>query len=305
MLSQKQIEERVNDIGGSDAAAVLGVSHWSTPLKIWAEKTGELPHEDISDRLPVRLGHALEDTVAQLFSEETGKKVYRVNSTLFHPQYPFIAVNLDRRIVGEKAFLEAKTTSAWKRKDWEGDEIPQEYIVQCLHGLAVTGMERAYLAVLIGNEGFKIKTIERDEKLLNEVINREVRFWNDFVVPKVMPKSISKNDSETIQRLFPEAIQGKEVYLGDDAKQIIELLEGMKQDSKHLDGLIQQKENELKALIKENEIGVVGDKRVMWTNRKSRRLDMSLIKEEIPDIYLKYAKEVNSRFLQIKTIGGF
>lgn len=299
----KKIEEidRTKFIGGSDAPAVLGLSRWSSPLKVWALKRGEIT-EDISDRLSVKLGVALEDTVANLFMEETGKKVRRVNEIIYHPLYDFIGAHIDRRVVGEKAILECKTTSAWKAKEWEGEEIPREYILQCCHYLAVTGADRCYLAVLIGNQDFKIKIIERDEPLLREIVAKEVYFWREFVIPGEMPKVITKNDGETLNSLYPMAEEGQEVQLGDDAAQIIETLEGMKQDAKHLEGLIDQKENELKAMIKENEVGVLGDRRVFWSNRKARRLDTNAIKKERPEIYEQFTKENVTRYFQIKKI---
>lgn len=196
-------ETRRSFIGGSDAAAILGLSRWRTPLQVWAEKTGQIQPEDISEKLNVKLGVRLEDTVAELFCEATGFKVRRVNETMFHEKYDFLAANIDRRVVGDDSILECKTTSAWNAKQWEGEEIPQEYIIQVLHYLAVTGYSKAYISVLIGNQDFKWKEIRRDEKTINAIVEQEVKFWNEFIVPVVMPTRIMANDSETLFNLFP------------------------------------------------------------------------------------------------------
>ena len=160
MLTEQQLKERLNYIGSSDAAAVLGLSRWSTPLKVWAEKTGQCQPEDLSKKMQIRVGNKLEQAVADFFTEETGKKTELYEDTIYHPKYKFLAANLDRKVIGEDAFLECKTASARVKNDWTEDEIPPEYLIQVYHQLAVTGMERGYICVLIGNEDlFTIKIL--------------------------------------------------------------------------------------------------------------------------------------------------
>lgn len=287
-LSKEQLIERRKYLGGSDSAAVLGLSRFSTPLQVWAEKTGKLNDEYISDRLYIKMGERLEQVVAELFTEETGKGVRRVNETIFHPQYPFLAANIDRRIVGEDSILECKTASGWKAKEWEENEVPQEYIIQCLHYLAVTGKKEAYIAVLIGgNQKFVYKKIERDEKLIQDIIAKEVHFWNTFIIPDVMPVQITKNDADTLYNLFPQEQEGKEIELNDDANILVESLQAMKQDAKVLDGQIAKTENELKALLKDNAIGKSGLWQVTW-------------KEQIRKSFT--VAEGKSRVLRIKSL---
>ena len=265
MLTEEQVKERRKYIGGSDCAAVLGLSRFDTPLSVWAEKTGKLPYEDISHKLHIRMGNRLEEVVAELFTEETGKSVRRVNETIYHPEYPFLCANIDRRVVGEDALLECKTASGWKAKEWQGEEVPTEYILQCLHYLAVTGKKEAYIAVLIGgNQQFVWKKVERDEKLISEIIKKEVYFWNTFIIPDVMPVQITKNDADTLYSLFPEEVEGKGIELDDTANRLCESLQAMKQDIKVLSDSIKRTENEIKALLKDNEIGKSENWQVTW-----------------------------------------
>lgn len=266
MLTEAQIKERVTYIGASEAAAVLGMSRWSSPLQVWAEKTGLISPDDISALLPVRLGNKLEQTVAELFMEETGKKVQRANETLYHPRYPFIGCNLDRRVVGESAILECKTAAPWKIKEWEGEEFPPEYVVQVMHQLAVTGAARGYLAVLFGNQDFKIKVVDRDEAALTKLVNREVEFWEKFVLPKIMPESISAKDKETLLKLFPTAEIGDPILLTDQANILAETLESLKKDHKAITAQIMQHENELKAMLGKAECGETNIWKFTWSN---------------------------------------
>lgn len=300
MLTPKQITERRNYIGSTDSAAILGLSRYSTPLNVWAIKTGQIVEEDISGKLPVRLGHKLEQAVAELFTEETGKKLHRVNETVLHPKYNFLAANLDRRVVGEKAVVEIKNVGAYRRDEWREGQSPAEYICQVMHQLAVTGWDRGYLVALIGNTDFEIRTIERDEQALKDLVNREVSFWNDFVVPKIMP-SISRGDKDTLSALFPLAEEGKEIELDDRAAAICDSLDGLRLDLKGLEGSIAGAENELKAMLGTADAGIVGDRKIFWSNILTRRFDSEDLKKEMPEIYEKFRKPSTYRKFLIKT----
>jgi putative phage-type endonuclease len=286
-------------LGGSDASAVLGLSRWQTPLQLWAEKTGEVIKDEPAT-LAQTLGIRLEEVVAEMFTLETGKKVRRVNKTLYHSAHSFIGANIDREVVGEDELLECKTASAWKSKEWEGEEIPREYIIQVMHYLAVTGRSRGYLAVLIGNQDFKIKVVERDENMIAEMVKKEVAFWNDFVVPKVMPGIITARDSQVLYDLFPVAEEGSEVSLDDKANRLIESRNAMILDIKSLESQVDKAENELKAMLQEKETGASVNWIVTWKNQKTKRLDTTLFKTSEPAVYEKYLKESESRVLRFK-----
>lgn len=301
MPIEQDIElSRRSYIGGSDAAAILGLSRWKTPLQVWGQKTGLIEPEDISGRLPVKLGNRLEQAVAELFMEETGLTVHRVNEPVFHKDYPFLGGRIDRRVVGEDSILECKTTSAWKAKEWETEEIPHEYIIQMMHYLMVTGKEKAYVAVLIGNQDFKWKAIQRDDALIKDIMAREVAFWKQFVEPKVMPGQISKRDAEALYALYPLAHEGLSVELNAEAVCLIEARNALIRDKIELEALIDQDENEIKALLKDAEIGLAGKWRVTWKNQKTNRFDTTRCKTEDPGTYTRFIKETETRVLRIK-----
>jgi len=285
MITEKQREERKLYIGSSDAAAILGLSRWATQLSCWAEKTGQIVPEDISDELRIKVGNKAEQMIAELFMEETGKTVHKVNETVYHPDYPFIACNLDRRIVGEKALLEIKTASAYKSEEWADNNIPAEYIVQVYHQMACTGWNKAYIACLIGgNQEFVIREIDRHEPTIIDMIRKEVYFWETFVLPKVMPVQISCFDSPTLYSLFPEATT-PEIELNDEADQLIEQIEALGADYNNLYGQLEQKKNQLKAILKEAECGKSSRYTVTW-------------KQQIKKAYT--VKESKTRVLRIK-----
>lgn len=172
---EEWLEIRKQYIGGSDAAAVVGLNSFSSPYTVWADKLGKLPPKE--DNEAMRLGRDLEDYVAKRFTEETGKKVRRKNFILWNSDYPFAHANVDRLIVGENAGLECKTTSVLNLKNFKNGEFPENYYVQCMHYMAVTGYKKWYLAVLILGKEFKVFEIERDEDEIKALMKAESEFW--------------------------------------------------------------------------------------------------------------------------------
>lgn len=295
--------DRTAYLGGSDVAGVLGRSRWDTPISVWAEKTGQFIKPEV-DSEATELGRELEDYVAKRFARKTGKSVAKSPGTVFHHNHDFLGANVDRLIEGEDAGLECKTASAWKSKEWEGEEIPEEYILQCYHYMMVTGLRKWYLAVLIGNQSFQIRELNWDDRLITEMQNREVEFWTDFVRPKVMPTLITKRDSDILAELFPIAEEGKVVKLNDEANILIENLAALKADAKNLDGLIDLAENKLKAMIQTAEVGETGLYRIQWANIKIRRFDSKAFGLQYPDLAKQFKPEKIERRFTYKALKG-
>lgn len=86
-------------IGGSDAGVICGVNPYSSAMKVFQDKTSEAVEEQDSEA--IRIGHDLEDYVAQRFTEATGLKVRKSNFMYCSKGYPFMIVDVDRVVVGE------------------------------------------------------------------------------------------------------------------------------------------------------------------------------------------------------------
>lgn len=303
MITDQQRAERINYIGSSDASAILGLSPWSSPVKIWAEKTGLIVPEDISQKFHIRYGNKFEPVVAEMYMEETGEKVHRVNNTLYHPKYKFIAANLDYRVVGKNKGLECKTTSSYRGDSWKGDDdMPPEVVVQCLHQMAVTGYQEWDAAVLIGNSDFKIKTIKRDEAAIQNLIKAEVEFWETFVVPKVMPDKFTARDKDTLDQLYPEGEDDKTIMLGDEEASMIEMLEGLNDDAKTIEKQIETIKNTLRAKLGTAEVGLTAKHKVFWTNARIKRFNKEAFDAAHPNLYDQFKQEKNERRFLIKAL---
>lgn len=292
------LQLRKSGIGGSDASAILGFNRWKSAFQLYIEKTSETDEE--IDNEFVYWGNVLEDIVAQEFAKRTGKKVQRVNRMLRHPNYPFMTANLDRRIVGEKAILECKTTSTYNKDAWDGEDIPAAYICQLQHYLAVTGFDKAYIAVLIGGNTFVWKEVARDDEFIELMIDREKHFWENHVVANVPPAiDGSSSASELLAKMYPQD-DGSAIMLDEQSNTLIEAIESIKTEEKQLEMQRKEYENQLKMTLGESAEGHSDRFKVTYKTITSSRLDSKRLKEEQPAIYEKYIKESLSRRLSIK-----
>lgn len=304
MSREEWLEQRTKGIGGSDASIVLGLNKWKTPFELWLEKSGQvIPQELQSDA--AYFGTLLEDLVAKEFEKRTGKKVRRKNAMLQHPKHSFIIANVDRMIVGEKAILECKTTSAYNAKEWESEEIPANYIVQVQHYLGVLGPEykKAYFAVLVGGNKFILKEIERDDELIEIIFSQEINFWNEHVKANVAPALDGSSAAEQyLKERYAESDELKTVDLKPENNDRIEQFLYLKKSIKELEAQAKEIENQIKYEMKDAEIGRAKKFQTKWKTTVSGRVDTNLLKEKFPDIYQKVLKESRSRRFSIKEV---
>ena len=133
------LEYRKQGIGGSDASVVCGLSRYKSPVELWMEKTDQLPIQEVGEA--AYWGTQLEALVRAEFTKRTGIEVQIVSQLLQSAEYSFMLANLDGVCevpdIGSCIF-EAKTASAYKTDEWE-DAIPDEYVLQLQHYMAVTG----------------------------------------------------------------------------------------------------------------------------------------------------------------------
>lgn len=188
------LKRRKTGIGGSDVAAVLGLSKWKTPYQLWKDKTSDTVEEKESEIL--HFGQLLEAIVADEYVRRNRVKVQRRNQSYRHPEHPELIANIDRYIVGG-GILECKTADKFTAHLWgtDGtDEIPDYYLVQVQHYMHVTGYHEAALAVLIGGNEFRQYEVSYDKELAEFSAAKCVEFWQTFVVPRVAPPATRNDD---------------------------------------------------------------------------------------------------------------
>lgn len=289
---------RRKGIGGSDAAVIVGVNPWKSPVDLWREKTGQAEAPDLSDNEAVYWGTVLEDIVAKEFSRRTGLKVRRRNVVFQHPEHLFMIANIDRDIVGKNEGLECKTTNAYGRGAWDGDEVPDQYYLQVQHYCAVVGYEGMHIAVLIGGQRFITKYVPRDEEVIKVLIKAETEFWQHVIDGTMPPVDGSEASADALRQVYPVA-NGSVITLPDTAELWVRQYEKACADIKEAETRKLEAQNTLCQMLGGNETGLVGDYQVEWKNCAGRKLfDSKRFEQEHPDLYAQYIKigEPSRRF---------
>lgn len=300
---EEWLEIRQNGIGGSDAGAILGLNRWKTPFEVYLSKVEPIQEDKQSES--AYWGTILEDIVAKEFERQTGKRVRRNNRTMISKEYPFMLANVDREVVGENALLECKTASIYLQEEWKDDKIPDSYIIQGQHYLAVTGREKIYYAVLIGGQKFKWSVVERDEELIRYIREYESKFWNDHVLKKVPPVLDGSSAAEKfLKERYAVAENLKAIDLDAEANQLIDEYMIAKENYEKAQEAFKAYENRLKLKLEDAEIGYGIKYEVSWKNRTRTDIDKKKFKEDHPDLYQQYCKTSPYRVFGIKQIKG-
>lgn len=246
------LEVRKPGIGGSDAAAAVGLCPYKSQLELWLEKTGRdstLEKPDSTDTTqPVYWGTVLEPIVAGAYARKTGRKLRRVHAVLQHPQHPFMLANLDREIIGAPGvqILECKTAGEHGARHWR-DGVPDYVQLQVQHQLAVSGRQAADVAVLICGQQLDIHRVERDDELIARLITLESRFWEYVTRDTPPPADGSESADRALRCLYPG--NGSTVNWSDDRTMstafanLVELRAGIKakeNDAERLRQYLQQ-----------------------------------------------------------------
>lgn len=254
---------RSTGIGASEAAAILGVSPWHSPLSLFYEKRGEGPVSQ-GQEFARRLGLELEDPLARLYTGETGKRFVRPAPGTFwldqHPTKPHMLASVDGDAQsGDVDELDAtgeiKTAAISKAALWR-DEPPIDYIVQVQHQLACTGKDMAVLVGLIGGVSLRYAYIKRDPEFIAMLEAAIDEFWRRVQLNDPPPADGSEATSDLIKKLYPTA-NPSSVELPPDAIEwdIARVKYG--DEIKRMEALKTEAENKLRLAIGRHAQGVI------------------------------------------------
>lgn len=298
MPKTEWLKHRQAGIGGSDASCISGLNPWKSAIQLYMDKKEENPQEQKSLRM--ELGNRLEGLVAELFTEATGLKVRNVNGILKNDKYPFAFANIDRAIVGEKAFLECKTTNSYALKEWE-EGVPAHYEIQCLHYMAITGATHCYIAALIGNSDFIWHKIERDQETIDYLMQIEKDFWENNIEKDVVPMPDGSDAySEYLKKKYDKSNgQVIELHLLENGVDKLNRYDEIVTDIKALESEKKLIEQEIQLYMEEFEVAKIGDRKVTWKSSSRNTIDSKKLKAEMPDIAQQYMKTSTSRTFRV------
>jgi len=300
---------RLGFIGGSDVAAILGVSPWKTPHELWLQKTGRAPREEITPEQKKRFdrGHRLEPVVLQMLIDrlqDDGHDVQlvRTNERYQDAEHPFMACEIDFELMldGEHINGDCKTVHPFAAKKWgeEGtDEVPIEYAAQFMHGLGITGRQKCIVATLIGMDDLLIYMIERDDETIAGIRGRVVEFWNECIVADTAPDPIDFDDCKAIYAKS----NGGSIEATSEIRDAVFNLAEAKSKIKILERTEEELSYRITAFMQPNATLTFGGNVIAtWNNQNDTRIDQKLMKEQAPELFQQYCRTKEIRVLRLK-----
>lgn len=188
-MDQEVTFDRASGIGGSDAAAILGISPFRSTFDVWLEKTRDPSWSPDAETARMRLGKLLEPALMMAWNQDHPDRLATPHRSggpftppLWHANHIAYA-HLDG-ILDSEGIWEGKTAAT--DRDWSGG-VPDYYEAQVRQYLAITGEPYCELTVLFLNSArfahYRLESSPTD----HDIIEIGQRFWTEHVDPRVPP----------------------------------------------------------------------------------------------------------------------
>jgi putative phage-type endonuclease len=297
--------DRSEFLGGSDSAAVMGLSPYATPVELWQQKTGRVPKPK-PDRVQQKRfdrGHRLEPFIREMAIDKLTEmglhvELVRCNERYTDPEHPFLSCEIDFELIltgtvvigeteveffREHVNCDAKSVTGFARKKWgevDTEDVPIEYAAQFMHGLMVTGRRYCLVAALRSFDDVDIFWTVRDDVTIAGMRPKLVSFWKDHVLADVPPDPLKFDD---IKALFP-LDNGLPVEADENVRALVIELKDVSR--RRLD--LEKAEDALKFEIAEfispnSRLTFEGVDLMTWKGQNDTRIDNALI--EAAEIY--------------------
>ena len=206
---------RQSGLGGSDASAIANLNPWRTPLDVYQEKTSELLFETPTWRMD--WGNMAESIAADLYAEKTGRQIRR-QPMRRHPEHDFMIGNVDRQIlagsgdVTTTGCLEIKCPGLGAYAKMKARGLPDYVVLQLQHYLGTLAYSWGSFAIFNPEDGPPIHfDMEADQDLIAQLFEREIKFWTEYVIPRIPPPIES-----TSKALDVPEIEGELTIVSDE-----------------------------------------------------------------------------------------
>lgn len=266
------ITARRKGIGGSDVAAILGISKYKTPLDIYHEKTSQ--HQVCVENIYTEAGKRLENAICKWYADKKKLKIKKDNKIRMHRKYNFMFANIDRIILSDdhnfsNEILEAKNISYHSFvNNWQDGPLP-EYICQVQHYMNVIGFNKAVIVALIGGYDLRDYEIKRDDELINLINEKLIFFWQNNVLKKIPPDPINEND---IMNLYSQTKKNSIIKATEtNYENYIELKKKIKERKKINEDIENLKKGLQLALLDNEIMQYEGVNIITWKEQKKKK----------------------------------
>jgi len=208
---EEWLDKRKKGLGGSDAAAILGLNPWRSPVEVWLDKTGR--SDPIEDNEKMYWGREHEPAIARRFYRDHGIEYHRYWNNQYairqHANHTYMMATPDRVFAEMNGGLEIKTADVSQAEKWgktNTKKYPLMYTIQVAHTMAVFDVPQWWLAVLIGGNDYREYLIERDLDLEVMLVSQEAAWWSQYVVKdECPPMDGSGGATAYLEKRYPKA----------------------------------------------------------------------------------------------------
>ena len=285
------LAERRKGIGGSDVAAIVGLSPWKTPAQLWMEKTHRVEAEDIGKRPYVAFGNIMEPIIGRWFAEQHPEfKVRRVNAICRSIERPWAQASLDYEVYDGESWGVVEVKTARTAKDW-ADGAPDYYLTQGLHYLDVTGRGYVYFSVFFRDTcEFAEYRVARNEGDVAYIRSAVDDFWNNYVLKDVMPMVVgTAGEASDLASMWPSG--SGFTPAGSEADELIVAYQDAARRERQANAEKTEASTKLIELIGDAKGLSTDVARVTWVRGERETFDVKGLKAKQPDIYAKYASK--------------
>ena len=290
------IEARRGGIGGSDIAAILGLSTFTSELEVFYSKTFGSERE-VSERMDI--GSAIEPWIVDRLLEQNPQ--YGLVRDLLIVQsndYPFLlhspdALGESLGDPGRNYFgVEVKNI----RSDHNWDPLPEFYMAQVQHGMLCSGLDRWIVVALVAGQKLITREIEPDREMQGRIALAAERFWNTHVLPGVPPEPDGSDSAKRALERRWDTSEGKhEVDHG-----LWTQLQASKRELDEAEKHLHKTQQIIQSQMGDAETLTFEDKKVAtWKVSTRTSIDTKRLREEDSALAKKYEKTVPTRIFRL------
>lgn len=283
------LETRRTGLGGSDAAATLNLSPYTSQVALYLDKVDPLPDED---KEIFQAGRRTEPVIADWFRDTYNLLVVRAPIMLRSHRHPFMLANVDRfvydDVADEWAVLEIKNVDRSKASEWK-DGPPIHARLQGLHYLEVCGenFKRLYVAALVGGNKFIHYVVERDEELIATLVAAEEKFWT-LVQLQRMPDVDGSDSTRSALLARAGEVTREEVQVDQHFVDLLARRAAIKASIAIETERLTKVENEMITLMDGAEVAVFeGDVAATWKITKRKSYTVAELESRRWNVYTK------------------
>lgn len=289
MEGPQWLEERRKGVGGSDIAAIMGLSPFKTAYQVYQEKRKEV--KDWQGNEATDWGKRMEPALRQWYSDVTGRCVRTPEKIITNSKYPFMLASLDG-FTDDPRGVEIKTARSQKGWGEPGtNEIPDYYLLQVQHYMAVTEFPVFDVPVSIAGGSPAIYEVPADKELQELIIEACAEFWRR-VVDGNPPDAVSYADA--VARFGKSQAKGA-VLASREAVDSVEGLRTIRDKKASLEAEEEEIKGRLIVILGESGDTLIDDGgNTLLTYRLSngrKTLDTKAMEKDHPEIYQQYLKQ--------------